>query len=216
MKASACRNMVCCTFDKKCGGPQFVTNNECKTLYSCYLSGGTCKLLASKSACDNYYTTQGNDPIMDCNSKTGLIKVKRSICLSYTDCPDGNGGYVFESQDSCKQRWAKLGNQITNSTQNFINNLNLNSTAVYQQILQNYQQATNSILNNSNNALDLPKTTVPYTINFNGFIRTINPTAGHCIMDLTTGEQVCPPSAVPSTFQNHCILDLTTGVQSCS
>lgn len=58
--------------------------------------------------------TTDPDPLVICTSKTGNIRVKRSICSSYTDCPDGYGGYVFESQGSCKNRWGKISNDLKN------------------------------------------------------------------------------------------------------
>lgn len=56
--------------------------------------------------------TTNLDPIITCKSKTGDIQVRRSICRSYTDCPDGSGGYVFESQEDCKKRMEKLGQEL--------------------------------------------------------------------------------------------------------
>lgn len=60
------------------------------------------------------------DPLVTCTSKTGNIKVKRSICSSYTDCPDGYGRYVFESQESCKNRWNKISGDLKNVNDQFI------------------------------------------------------------------------------------------------
>lgn len=56
--------------------------------------------------------TTDPDPIITCKSKTGDLRVRRSICSSYTDCPDGDGGYVFESQEDCKERMKNLGEEL--------------------------------------------------------------------------------------------------------
>jgi hypothetical protein len=59
--------------------------------------------------------TTDPDPIITCNSKTGALQVKSSVCKSYTDCPNGSGGFIFESQESCKARWDKISSDLKNS-----------------------------------------------------------------------------------------------------
>ena len=61
-----------------------------------------------------------SDPFVICNSKTGKITVRLSVCKSYTDCPDGNGGYIFESQAACKSRWENIGKKFKNTTDDYI------------------------------------------------------------------------------------------------
>ncbi len=63
--------------------------------------------------------TPDPDPIVTCKSKTGDIQVRHSICKSYTDCPDGYGGYIFESQESCKKRWERIEKELTQSVKNY-------------------------------------------------------------------------------------------------
>lgn len=55
------------------------------------------------------------DPIITCQSKTGNLQVRKSVCASNTDCPDGYGGYIFESQQSCKNRWDKISSNALNA-----------------------------------------------------------------------------------------------------
>ena len=64
--------------------------------------------------------TNDPDPLITCNSKTGKITVRLSVCKSHTDCPNGNGGYVFESQEACKNRWKQLANQLKNTTDEYV------------------------------------------------------------------------------------------------
>ncbi|MBI3290451.1 hypothetical protein HYZ78_03590 [Candidatus Microgenomates bacterium] len=64
--------------------------------------------------------TPDPDPVITCKSKTGNIQVRRSTCSSYTDCPDGSSGYIFESQDSCKKRWNKINQEFKNLTDEFV------------------------------------------------------------------------------------------------
>lgn len=90
--------------------------------------------------------TNDPDPLITCNSKTGKITVRLSVCKSYTDCPNGNGGYVFESQDACKSRWQKLGNQLKNVTDEYVKALKEQS-ALNSMKLQQDQQNFNNELN---------------------------------------------------------------------
>jgi hypothetical protein len=142
--------------------------------------------------------TTDPDPIMGCNSKTGLIRVRKSVCLSYTDCPDGKGGYIFESQVDCKKLWDFYSLQMKNAAEQLGKAYNNQAQLQYQQINQNYQNFVNNqptgqdIVNSALN--NLPPNPTP--INFSGFIKTETktPDPNTCWMDMQSGQQVCPPS----------------------
>lgn len=72
------------------------------------------KEIVQGQALNNPQPTTNPDPIVTCNSKTGALQVRSSVCRSNTDCPDGYGGYVFESQDACKARWNKISADLKN------------------------------------------------------------------------------------------------------
>lgn len=63
------------------------------------------------------------DPLITCNSKTGKLQVRRSVCSSNTDCPDGYGGYVFESQQACKDRWQKISANLKQTTNEYVKSI---------------------------------------------------------------------------------------------
>lgn len=95
--------------------------------------------------------TTDPDPVITCNSKTGKISVKRSICNSYTDCPDGRGGYIFESQDSCKQRWNRIGQDLTKYTKEYWD-AKLEQDRLKTQLgIQEMQNKTNQAIQDMNN-----------------------------------------------------------------
>lgn len=68
---------------------------------------------------ENPTPTNDPDPVVTCNSKTGKIQVKSSVCRSYTDCPDGYGRYVFESQEACKARWSTISAGLKNAADQY-------------------------------------------------------------------------------------------------
>lgn len=105
-------------------GPIQIPKSECSDTvgYVCCQISNKWTWYSSRTQCSKDQqgsTTSDADPIITCNSKTGQISVKRSICASYTDCPDGRGGYIFESQDSCKQRWNRIGQDLTIYTKEY-------------------------------------------------------------------------------------------------
>jgi len=119
--------------------------------------------------------TNDPDPIIKCNSKTGTIEVRRSICSSYVDCPDGKGGYIFESQESCTKLWNGYKDQLTKAATNYANAMNESTKLQYQLQLQQYQQATNQIVAGSNVSPSLPPEPVYSPTSFNGFIKDVSP-----------------------------------------
>ncbi len=86
------------------------------------------------------------DPIIDCNSKTGLLKVRKSICLAYTDCPDDRGGYIFESLDACTKRQQDYANKINDLTKQFVNALKEQDKLQSQLNLQRLQNESQAAL----------------------------------------------------------------------
>ncbi len=86
-----------------------------------------------------------SDPIVTCKSKTGNLQVKLSICKSHTDCPDGSGGYIFETQQTCKDRWQKFGNQLKNITDEYVNALKEQSALNSMKLQQDQQQFNNEL-----------------------------------------------------------------------
>lgn len=118
-----CRNTNC--------GPIKIRKSECSDTvgYVCCQLGDKWTWYASRAKCSedqsnpnptpNNATVADSDPIVICKSKTGNIKVPKSTCSSYTDCPDGYGGYVFESQETCKGRWKNYAEQLNQASRDF-------------------------------------------------------------------------------------------------
>lgn len=61
------------------------------------------------------------DPYVICQSKTGNLQVRKSVCDTSTDCADGHGGYIFTSQEECKKLWDSYSKELTDVTQQMIN-----------------------------------------------------------------------------------------------
>lgn len=113
-----CQNSNC--------GPIKIKRSLCSntTGYVCCQVGNTWTWYASRDKCSQDQnaqqpknrqmttTTTDTDPIVICKGKTGERKVPKSVCNSYTECPDGYGGYIFESQESCKKRLQKYGQDL--------------------------------------------------------------------------------------------------------
>lgn len=65
-----------------------------------------------KTATNISNSPSNQDPIVNCNSKTGTKQVPLSVCKSFVDCPNGSGGFIFESKQSCDNRWKQYGSDL--------------------------------------------------------------------------------------------------------
>ncbi|MBI3380260.1 hypothetical protein HY029_05895 [Candidatus Gottesmanbacteria bacterium] len=113
--------------------------------YVCCQIGNNWTWYASRDKCNQDQIAADPDPLITCNSKTGNIIVKKSVCSSYTDCPDGNGGFIFESQGDCKKLWDGYAAQLNQKTQDFVNALDTQSQLQSQLIHLQMKNASNQI-----------------------------------------------------------------------
>lgn len=94
------------------------------------------------------------DPFIICKSKTGDLLVKKSTCDTYTDCPDGYGGFVFESKEACKSRWNQISKNLMAAVEAYKNAL-IEQSKIQSELLKlQLEGASQDTINNIQQKLD--------------------------------------------------------------
>lgn len=126
MKLNRCNISTCCLVDSRCGGPRLMTVSECKTKSCCFLRDGTAKLLASKSACDNYYSQGSGSSNTTQLNVTGAprLEIVNSASNSLYSCTlryPASGtivtyNYSYKNKTECDTAQAKLNSEFPSGT----------------------------------------------------------------------------------------------------
>lgn len=143
-------------------GPIQIPKSQCSDTvgYVCCQIGSKWTWYASRTKCSadqanvNQQNQSNSDPLIICKSKTGDLRIRKSVCSSSTDCPDGKGGFIFISQDLCKERWSKVGQDLTKYLKEYWD-AKLEQDRLKTQLgTQELQNKTNQAIQDMNNTAD--------------------------------------------------------------
>lgn len=142
--------LVTCNIHTACGGSRQMRQSDCKSRsFCCYnrADKSQTKLVADQKECDTTFPASIDpDPIIDCKGQHVTWRVKSSVCSNSTECPNGYGGYDLVSSDTCKKRFEVWGQQLLDSTKQYINTLNSQQQAYSQYLLEQQRLENERIL----------------------------------------------------------------------
>lgn len=132
--------------------------------------------------------TTDSDPILDCTGKYNTYRVKKSICMTFVECPTGNGEgvVVFESKQSCDERWKKIGELFKQQASSYAQALS------DQNKIMSEQYKINSEIDSLNNQLDYQKK-----------ISDITNTIPTTVYNPNIDFKIITPTPMPSTFSGY-------------
>lgn len=102
-------------------GSSYMTTQDCETMegfFNSPIPSNQPKIVSKDSS-----ASIPSDPLVVCKGKYGTYNVRSSVCSSNTECADGYGKYIFESQESCKKRWEEISNKLKMQTDQMINSI---------------------------------------------------------------------------------------------